>query len=133
MTKEWATPIEIAKLNEEKKLIFGWASVVEKDGKDIIDLQDDRIDIGDLEDAVYAYVVDSRSAGEMHARVEGVGKLVESIVMTREKQHAMGFPEGATPLGWWVGYRLEPDVFAKVKSGEYRMLSIGGSAVREPE
>lgn len=126
----WSVPVNVAKMDDDKCLVFGWASIVEKDGRPVIDLQGDQIDIADLEDAVYAYTLDKRDAGEMHERVTGVGKLVESMVMTVEKQRAMGLPEGSAPLGWWVGYKIAPDVFAKVKSGEYPMFSIGGGAIR---
>lgn len=127
----WSIPVEIAKTDVDKCLVFGWASIVQKDGSAVVDLHGDIIDIGDLEEAVYEYALEKREAGEMHDRVTGVGKLVESMVMTLEKQRAMGIPEGSTPLGWWVGYKLQPDVFAKVKSGEYPMFSIGGGGTRQ--
>jgi hypothetical protein len=121
---------KVSKLEEDKCLVFGWASVVEKDGA-VVDSQGDIIEPDELENAVYAYVLFKREAGEMHDTVEGVGKLVESVVLTVEKQKAMGLENTPLPVGWWVGYKLEPDVFAKVKSGEYPMMSIGGTAERE--
>lgn len=40
--------------------------------------------------------------------------------------------EGTLPEGWWIGFRVtDPDVWDKVKSGEYPMFSIEGEAVRE--
>lgn len=36
------------------------------------------------------------------------------------------------PVGWWIGFRVtDDDVWEKVKSGEYSMFSIGGTAIRE--
>jgi hypothetical protein len=130
---DWRLDIPISKTDEDQCLVFGWASIVQKDGSEVEDLQGDRLDPADLEGAVYPYVLNKREAGEMHSGATGVGKLVESLVMTVEKQKAMGLAPGATPLGWWVGYKLSPEVFAKVKSGEYSMFSIGGAGVRVTE
>jgi hypothetical protein len=42
----------------------------------------------------------------------------------------MGLPE-TTPIGWWVGYKVEDaDLWKGVKDGTYSMLSIGGRAKR---
>lgn len=128
---EWGCDFEITKVDESQNLVFGWANIVEKDGVVVTDSQGDQIDISDLEKAAYDYTLLSRQAGEMHERTTGVGDLVESMVMTVEKQKAFGIPEGSTPLGWWVGFKLADDVFKSVRDGKYPMFSIGGSAVRE--
>lgn len=128
---EWGCDFEIAKTDDAQNLVFGWANIVEKDGVVVTDSQGDQIEIGELEKAVYDYVLFAREAGEMHERTTGVGKVVESIVMTVEKQKALGIPEGSTPIGWFVGFKLEPDVFKSVRDGKYPMFSIGGSARRE--
>ena len=127
---DWSADVEINKVDEDQCLVFGWASVVHKDGQAVVDHQGDTIDVHDLEKAVYVYVENSRDGGEMH-QVLGKGVLVESVVMTVEKQRAMGLAEDSTHIGWWCGYRFDQDTFAKVKSGQYTMFSIGGSAVRQ--
>ena len=123
----------ITKSDDDKRLVFGWANIaVRVNGEQIIDYQDDMIDPEDLEDAAYDYVADFGTAGEMHMR-GGVGKVIESCVFTKEKAEALGIPPDVMPEGWWVGFRIEDDeVWEKIKSGEYSMFSIGGSAVREP-
>lgn len=128
--KDFTITGKIAKTQEDQCLVFGWASVVEKDGV-VVDAQGDIIEPDELELAVYDYVLFKREAGEMHETVTGVGQLVESVVLTEEKQAAMGLAKGALPIGWWVGYKVSPEVFAKVKTGEYPMMSIGGTAMRE--
>ena len=73
-----------------------------------------------------------REGGEMHER-GGCAVLIESMVFTKEKQAALGLPEGTVPEGWWIGfYVTDDDVWEKVKSGEYPMFSIEGEAIREP-
>lgn len=124
----------IVKSDDEKQLVFGWASVsIRTDGNQVIDLQQDVVDPDVLENAAYRFVEFYRQSGEMHE--EGVpktaGVLVESCVFTKEKMWAMGIPEGLVPEGWWIGFHvLDPDVWQKVKDGQYTMFSIEGDAIR---
>ena len=112
----------------DKNQVFGWASVaITKDGATVDDLQGHRIGVDELETAAYHFVEKFRDSGEMH-RGSSVGTLIESMVFTPEKMRAMGIPEGALPVGWWTGFKMAPDTFAKVKNGDYRMLSIQGAA-----
>ena len=115
--------------------MFGWASIaVTVDGTQLEDRQHDVIDPEDLEEAAYEYVLHFRDAGEEHAEsLRKKGRLVESCVLTREKQAAMGLPEGILPEGWWIGFRIDDDdAWEKVKNGTYRMFSIEGTAERTP-
>jgi len=123
---------EFSKLDEDRQLAFGWASVVQTASEAVlVDKQGDVLDTDSLEEAVYGYVLDSRDSDEMHRR-NGVGQLVESIMFTPEKIEKMGLDPAAVPVGWWVGFRVsDPDVWAKVKDGTYRMFSIRGSGKRE--
>jgi hypothetical protein len=99
-------------------------------GEVIEDWQEDIIEIDDLENAAYEFVAEFGTAGEMHER-GGVGRLIESVVFTKEKAAAMGIPDGYMPEGWWVGFHInEADVWQKVKDGTYSMFSIEGTAQR---
>ena len=129
--QDWA----IIKSGDDKKLVFGWASIsFTADGEQLEDLQHDIIDPEDLEEAVYEYVLNFRDTGEEHRpHLRKKGKLVESCVFTLEKQKAMGLPEGILPVGWWIGFKIEDDeAWEKVKNGTYRMFSIEGRAQRVP-
>ena len=89
------------------------------------------IDTEDLEKAAYEYVAEFGTAGEMHQR-GGIGRVIESIVFTKEKAAALGIPEDALPEGWWIGFKIQDDeVWEKIKNGEYSMFSIEGKAIRE--
>ena len=122
----------VLKSNDEKQFAFGWASIaVKTDGEQVIDLQHDIIDPEELEKAAYRFVEFYREGGEMHER-GGAAVLIESMVFTKEKMMFMGIPEGIVPEGWWIGFHVtDPDVWEKVKTGEYSMFSIEGKAVRE--
>jgi len=124
---------DIEKVDEEKRLVFGWASIgYEADGTLVGDRQGDFLDdVEEIEKSAYAFVVESRDGGEMHVR-KGVSTLVESFVSTPEKWEAMGIPEGVLPIGWWVGFRVADDtVWKSVREGKYRMFSVHGRGTRK--
>ncbi len=116
----------------EKGLVSGWANVSKNvDGNYALDWQGDVIEPSDLEDAAIQFMKDYRDSGVKHEG-DSVGIVVESIVMTKDKQAAMGIPEGTVPEGWFITVQLQDEeVINKVKSGEFRMFSIQGTAERE--
>lgn len=132
---EMSNEFQILKSDDDKRLIFGWGSVaIDEHGEQLVDYQGDMIDPEELEEAAYEYVLNFRDTGEEHIpSMRKKGKLVESVVLTREKQEAMGIPEGILPIGWWVGFKIhDPATWALIKSGKYRMFSIEGKAERVP-
>jgi len=125
---------DIAKANEEKQQIFGWASVIEVNGEPVVDLQGDRITAEEMEKAGYNYVMKSRKGGDMHLRDDWSpiqkSEMIESFIVTDEKRDAFGLDE-SVPTGWWVGFQVrDPEVWAKVKSGERTGFSIHGHGRR---
>ncbi len=130
---DWQIDIDIIKQNDDEQVAFGWLSVVEdKQGNVIVDSQGDVIEPEELEKAAYEFVLTSRKAGDMHKRTEGIGRLVESCVFTKEKQEALGIPEGVLPIGWFVGFKVDDKkTWAKIKKGEYTAFSIAGRGKRE--
>jgi hypothetical protein len=130
MPLAFAIKAKVEKLDAEQRVAFGWASVATADdGTAIVDKQGDIIPTAELERAAYEFVESGRRPAEMHER-QGVGRLVESFVVTAEKRAALGMPAGRE--GWWVGFRVDDDaVWNRVKAGELSEFSIGGEAVRE--
>ena len=113
-------------------MVFGWASVSQgPDGSLLEDLQGDVIEPGELEKAAYDFVLFGGGANEMHqGRMKG--QLVESFMLNDEKLGAMKLKrDGAPAAAWWVGFQLQPEAFAKVKSGQYKMFSIKGHSDAE--
>ena len=129
---------EISKVDDEKRLAFGWCSLSEIDGEPVVDLQNDWAPIEEIEKSAYAYVIDSRKGGDMHAR-DGDGPLhtadlVESMIVTPEKLQQMGLTEQvakSVPVGWWVGFKVNDDTqWERVKKGERTGFSIHGKGNR---
>lgn len=145
-----AARFEILKLEPEGCLIFGYANIsiskstsVAAGGEQFFDLQEDSMPPDVLEKGVYEYVLEAREADEMHKG--GVkGMLVESMMFTPDKlerfatdpttgvvsQTDLMVLKRLFPPRWWVGFKVDPDAFAKVRKGEYRMFSIAGEADR---
>ncbi|MDD3229175.1 MAG: XkdF-like putative serine protease domain-containing protein [Oscillospiraceae bacterium] len=123
---------KIQKADDDKMLAFGWAYVcVKENGEQVVDYSGDIVEASEIEQAAYKFVKFWRDGSDNHER-GGVAVLVESVVLTKEKQKTLGIAEGTLPEGWWVGFEItDPDVWDKVKSGEYSMMSIEGEAVRE--
>ena len=121
----------IKKYDDDQMLAFGWANVSMRVGDELItDWQEDMIEPEELEAAAYEFVELYREGGEMHER-GGVATLIESVVFTKEKMAALGIPEGALPVGWWIGFKVtDKDVWERVKDGTYSMFSIEGTAER---
>ncbi|MCL2224456.1 MAG: XkdF-like putative serine protease domain-containing protein [Defluviitaleaceae bacterium] len=96
----------IVKSNDDKRLVFGWANVATRvTGEVIEDFQDDIIEIEVLEKAAYEYVLHFGTAGEMHER-GGVGRLVESVVFTKEKAAAMNV---------YAALQTNPSILERIK------------------
>ena len=122
----------IYKAKEDEQLVSGWANVsVNADGSIPLDWQDDVIAPETLEKAAMNFMLNYRDSGVMHDGQPPVGTVVESIVFTKDKQEAIGIPEGYVPQGWFITVKVhDKDVFAKVKDGTYRMFSIQGTCRR---
>jgi hypothetical protein len=131
---------EFSKFDEDKRLVFGWASVVEMNGMPVVDRQGDYIHPDDLENASYEYVIKSRVGGDMHTRNGAVpfkvSDLVESMVFTPEKVSKMGLPPYIAekiPTGWWVGFKVHSDKhWDMVKKQARTGFSIHGRGKRIP-
>lgn len=119
----------VSKVDDDKRLVFGWVTLSEVNGETVVDKQGDVITESAMEDMAHKYVLTCRTAGEMHEKV-GIGKLVESIVFTKEKQKALGIDLGKS--GWWCGFHVtDKEVWKKVKDGTYSAFSIHGKGIRE--
>lgn len=126
---------EIVKADEDKHQVFGWASVVEVDGKPVVDRQGDWITPDEIEKAAYHYVLENRRGGNQHQRDADdqpmhASSLIESFVVTPEKIEKMGLPK-TTPVGWWVGYKVhDEDAWSDIKKGRKTGFSIHGKGKR---
>lgn len=125
-----------SKVDDERRQVFGWASVVEINGEPVVDGQGDFIEPQEIEKAAYSYVEKSRRGGNQHKRTPDdqpfhASNLIESIVFTDEKIEKMGLP-GDFPRGWWVGYQVhDEDTWQDIKAKRKLGFSIHGKGKRQ--
>jgi hypothetical protein len=133
--------ISITKVDDEKRLVFGFFNINKIRGELVEDLQGDLISTEVLEKAVYDFVLNARVQGESHTRM-GVGRLVESFMITKQKLESMS--KSLTSLGiknlieiecegWFGGFKITDEkVWKDVKEGKLPAFSIGGKGKRIP-
>lgn len=117
----------------DQQLVTGWASVITNpDGTAHIDTQGDIIEEEVLVATAHEFMRKDRVAGDTHRRIEGVGDIVESLVITEALHKLLGLPKHV-PCGWLITAKVEdPDVWQRIKDGRLQGFSIGGTAERVP-
>lgn len=119
---------EIQKMDFEKRLVYGFASVIEKDGQTVVDYHGDTIEEETLLKAAHDFIVNHRAAKVMHNGVQ-VGEFVESAFFSKDVQISLKMDLGF--VGWWVCLKVTDETaWQQIKSGELKMFSIGGTAIR---
>ena len=121
---------EIIHKDQDRQQVFGWASVIEKNGAEIVDFHQDVIDVDELENAAHDFILSSGEGRLMHTE-KVVARPIASLVFTKELQKTLGIDLGL--VGWLLGFQVEEQgVWKAIKEGRLSMFSIGGSAIREP-
>ena len=129
MTKTEDITGQILKVDEEQRIIYGWASVVTEKGEVVVDRQGDVIEAETLVKAVNDFMEHVRIGKTMHEG-EATGQVIHSLPVTKEICDALGIQ--CDREGWVVAYKVyNDDVWDRVKSGELRAFSIGGRATKE--
>lgn len=132
--------LQIRRSDSEKRRVYGWAYISRyADGTRVVDLWNAHIPPTVLEEAAARFIASGKAvSSEVHQRddknrVVVIGRIIEGIYWDAGKASAFGFEgEVGQFAGFWVGIQIESDeVWEKIKAGEYRDLSIGGSAKME--
>jgi hypothetical protein len=122
-------PFEVLKVDEEQRIIYGWASVTKVNGELVVDHQDDVIETETLHKAVNKFMENVRVGKLMH-QGEQVGQIIHSFPVSKEIMDALGIQTDKE--GWITGYKVYDDnLWDDVKSGKYAAFSIGGAALKE--
>jgi len=119
---------KITKTSDDLGIVGGWASIMTIGGVLVEDDDGDVIFTEDIEKAARDFVIHYRDQGDTH-QYTGVGTLTQSLVFTNELQKALEIDLGFE--GWYVEFQVDkanhPEVWEKIKKGEYAMFSIGGT------
>lgn len=128
VTKFLTPTVPVMKIDEDQRMVYGWASVISKNGQPIIDRQGDVIEPSEMRSAIHDFMK-HRTGGEMHGQTGGA-EVVESLFLDRDVQQSLGIDLGME--GWYVGMHVPDDAaWEKIRAGTYKAFSIGGSANRE--
>lgn len=121
--------VDVVKSSDDEMRAWGWLYVTnDEQGNQVIDHSGEYIKAEDLEPAVYDYMLFSRTGGDNHKEMN-VATIIESMFVSPEKLDAMGLSKDGARTGWWVGFQVhDEETWRRVKSGEYKMFSIGGTA-----
>jgi len=129
MTKSSPNTVKILKIDEEQRIIYGWASVTTYKGELVVDLQGDVIKTETLHKAFNEFMKGVR-VGKINHSGEQVGQIVHSFPMSKEICEALGIQSDKE--GVISGFHVTDDsLWEKVKSGEYAEFSIGGRAQKQ--
>jgi cation transport regulator ChaB len=127
--KDFGIQGQILKLDNEQRMVYGWASVITENGIPVVDTQGDVIKAETLVKAATEFMLSARVAKDMHSGGK-IGEFVHSMPITKEIADALGI--SSDKEGWIVACKVYDNaVWDKVKSGELKAFSIGGRAKRE--
>jgi len=117
---------QVLKMDDEQRIVYGWASVVTEDGEPVVDTQGDVITPEEMEKMANDFMLDVRKAKAMHTG-DHVGEVIHSMPLTNELMKA--FDIYSDREGWLVAFKIyDDDAWDRVKSGDFQALSIGGKA-----
>jgi len=130
MTKstEFESYGKVTKMDDDQRIVYGYASVISKNGEPIVDRQGDIITAEELEKAASEFMLGERNGLTMH-KGEPTTTIIHSFPMTNETKKAY---EIESPYeAWLIAVKVHDDAtWAKVKEGELKDFSIGGAATR---
>lgn len=122
-------PEQVFKVDIERRMVYGWASVSTIGGEEITDKQNDVLSVDDLREAAHDFI-GKRVVGRMHEAFDDIGEVRESMVFDKGLQAALGIDLGME--GWFVGaYVKDQPTWDRVLKGELKAFSIGGTGIRE--
>lgn len=121
---------DIAKIDEAHRVVYGWASVIEKDGEVVEDLQGDVISETELLLATTEFMKAARTAKMMHDG-EQIGQVIHSFPLTKDIAKSLGIETDT--FGWIVGVHVTDDAVWKAVAVDKSLqaFSIGGQATRK--
>lgn len=122
---------QVAKVDSELGIVFGYAIICTKNGEKYFDTQGDHIPESSMLKAVAKYADGPRLAKDMHEG-ESIGTVIFTFPLTSDIAKALEIDVAKT--GLIIGMKPQDDaVLAKYKSGEYTGFSIGGYRVLDED
>lgn len=119
----------VRKSDDEKRIIYGWASVSKAAGETVLDYADDEITDDALHQLCHLIVKGQRTGAFEHDEDRRNNEIVEAMVMDEPMQQALGIDLGRT--GVIIGMHVpDDDDWAEAKDGDWE-FSINATALIE--
>lgn len=129
MEQTFVKTADVIKVDGERRIAWGWASVSTLKGETVIDRQGDVISPVEMEKMADSFMASARTAKAMHDG-EGVGEVLHSLPLTKALADALGIQTDRE--GWIIGMKIHDDkTWGMFKSGALAAFSIGGKAKRK--
>lgn len=127
---------EVCKVDNSRRLVFGWAQICTKNGEEYYDTDNQHfpedVTLGDDQSGWVNFMMQSRIHKAMHDGSE-VGDVVFAFPAFDDVMKSLGF-EPSDKTGIITGvYVKDDDTLKKFHDGDYTGFSIGGSAAFEDE
>jgi hypothetical protein len=115
----------IFRVDEEQRMVWGWASVTKVNGNYVVDRHGHVITSEVMLAAATAFMEKTIRKAKTEHYGEPVGAVIHSLPLTQELCKALGI--SCDKEGWIIGMKIYDDgVWAMVKAGEFPAFSIGG-------
>ena len=126
LTKNFEAYGEVTKIDSEQRIVYGFASVVSKNGEMVVDRQGDVITAEEMEKAATNFMLGARNGLTMH-KGEPTTTIVHSLPLTKQVMDAFGITSDKE--GWLIAVKVhDDDTWDRMKKGEFTGFSIGGRA-----
>ena len=117
---------EVTKVDNEQRVVYGYASVVSKNGEVVVDRQGDVITAETMEKAATQFMLGARNGLTMHSG-EPTTTIVHSMPLTKQIMDSFGIQ--CDKEGWLIAVKVHDDAtWDRMKKGEFTGFSIGGRA-----
>jgi hypothetical protein len=115
----------IFRVDEEQRMVWGWASVTKVNGEYVVDRHGHVITSEVMLSAATAFMEKTIRKAKTEHYGDVVGAVIHSLPMTQEIAKALGI--SCEKEGWIIGMKIYDDgVWEMVKAGEFPAFSIGG-------
>jgi hypothetical protein len=119
---------EVTKKDDDQRIVYGFASVVSKNGELVVDRQGDVISAEMIEKAASEFMLGARTGLTMH-KGDPTTTIIHSLPLTKQVKEAFQIE---TPYeGWIIAVKVHDEkTWEEVKEGRFTGFSIGGKATR---
>jgi cation transport regulator ChaB len=121
---QYSSSVKIIKMDDEQRVVWGWASVATENGDAVFDVHGDHIPMTELTKASIDFMENVRVGKSLHQGAQ-TSSVIGCLPLSQELAKALGIE--TTREGLIMGFRVQDDAtWGLIKSGELPALSIGG-------